>query len=104
MSEVSSVEYFFELFLPVNYSFARAGCYLRQSMVSDDGGVVDSAQVACPRAHGADVQAEVFLVRRRAEREGVVLAAAQHRTRDAYPLARLVLEVGRPLDVDGSHI
>ena len=78
--------------------------YLGQGVVPDDGGVVDVAQVARPRPDGADVEAEVLLVWRRAERKRMVLTATEHRTRDANPLTRLVLEVGGPLDMDGGHI
>ena len=78
--------------------------HLGEGVVADDGGVVDVSEVARPRADSADVQAEVLLVGCRAERERMVLSAVQHRACDAHPLARLVLEVGRTLDVDGSDV
>ncbi len=67
------------------------------------GRVVVVPEVVGPRSNGTDVETEVFLMRGGADGERVELSGVQCSTGNLQPLASLVVECQRPLEVHTHH-
>ena len=67
-------------------------------------GIEIIAQLPRPRSLGLDVTRQIVLVRRRSQRERVELLGLDFRAAQPDPLAREILEIGRPVELNLSKI
>lgn len=78
--------------------------HLGECAATDKVGVVCLSQVHRPWTYCSDMKAQVLLVGCRSQREGMVFAVTLGKASNTHPLAWLILEVLRALELDVRDI